>query len=173
MISLLPINFRYEKEGEPSQLAHVDIYVSTVDPTKEPPLVTANVILSILGVDYPVDKVSCYLSDDGASMLTFDALSETSEFSRKWVPFCKKFNIEPRAPEMYFAQKMDYLKDKVQPTFVKERRAMKVGCITLLLLGLRARCSSTKSSKGKTKFLLCSKSIYETAMCIQEAKIRV
>jgi hypothetical protein len=105
MISLLPINFRYEKEGEPSQLAHVDIYVSTVDPAKEPPLVTANVILSILGVDYPVDKVSCYLSDDGASMLTFDALSETSEFSRKWVPFCKKFNIEPRAPEMYFAQK--------------------------------------------------------------------
>jgi len=141
MISLLPINFRYEKEGEPSQLAHVDIYVSTVDPAKEPPLVTANVILSILGVDYPVDKVSCYLSDDGASMLTFDALSETSEFSRKWVPFCKKFNIEPRAPEMYFAQKMDYLKDKVQPTFVKERRAMKVGCVTLLLLGLGFRVS--------------------------------
>jgi cellulose synthase A len=97
-----------------------------VDPAKEPPLVTANVILSILGVDYPVDKVSCYLSDDGASMLTFDALSETSEFARKWVPFCKKFSIEPRAPEMYFSQKIDYLKDKVQPTFVKERRAMKV-----------------------------------------------
>jgi cellulose synthase A len=116
---------RYEKEGQPSQLAHVDIYVSTVDPAKEPPLVTANVILSILGVDYPVDKVSCYLSDDGASMLTFDALSETSEFARKWVPFCKKFTIEPRAPEMYFSQKIDYLKDKVQPTFVKERRAMK------------------------------------------------
>jgi cellulose synthase A len=116
---------RYEKEGQPSQLAHIDIYVSTVDPAKEPPLVTANVILSILGVDYPVDKVSCYLSDDGASMLTFDALSETSEFARKWVPFCKKFSIEPRAPEMYFSQKIDYLKDKVQPTFVKERRAMK------------------------------------------------
>ncbi len=91
---------------------------------------TANVILSILGVDYPVDKVSCYLSDDGASMLTFDALSETSEFARKWVPFCKKFSIEPRAPEMYFSQKIDYLKDKVQPTFVKERRAMKVSLMS-------------------------------------------
>jgi hypothetical protein len=101
-----------------------------VDPAKEPPLVTANVILSILGVDYPVDKVSCYLSDDGASMLTFDALSETSEFARKWVPFCKKFSIEPRAPEMYFSQKIDYLKDKVQPTFVKERRAMKVSLMS-------------------------------------------
>ncbi|KAL9314390.1 hypothetical protein ACSQ67_019842 [Phaseolus vulgaris] len=32
---------------------------------------------------------------------------------------------EPRAPEMYFSEKIDYLKDKVQPTFVKERRAMK------------------------------------------------
>ncbi len=87
---------------------------------------TANTILSILSVDYPVDKVSCYLSDDGAAMLTFECLSETSEFARKWVPFCKKFSIEPRAPDMYFALKIDYLKDKVQPTFVKERRAMKV-----------------------------------------------
>lgn len=24
-------------------------------------------------VDYPVDKVSCYVSDDGAAMLTFEA----------------------------------------------------------------------------------------------------
>ncbi|KAI4384667.1 hypothetical protein MLD38_002789 [Melastoma candidum] len=116
---------RYDREGEPSQLAAVDIFVSTVDPLKEPPLVTANTVLSILAVDYPVDKVSCYVSDDGAAMLTFEALSETSEFARKWVPFCKKHEIEPRAPEWYFAQKIDYLKDKVDPSFVKDRRAMK------------------------------------------------
>ncbi|KAK2661024.1 hypothetical protein Ddye_007557 [Dipteronia dyeriana] len=119
------LSLRYEKEGQPSQLSPVDIFVSTVDPLKEPPLVTANTVLSILAVDYPVDKVSCYVSDDGAAMLTFEALSETSEFARKWVPFCKKFNIEPRAPEWYFAQKIDYLKDKVLPSFVKDRRAMK------------------------------------------------
>ncbi|KAK9283250.1 hypothetical protein L1049_011486 [Liquidambar formosana] len=116
---------RYDREGEPSQLAAVDIFVSTVDPLKEPPLVTANTVLSILAVDYPVDKVSCYVSDDGAAMLTFEALAETSEFARKWVPFCKKYSIEPRAPEWYFAQKIDYLKDKVQTSFVKDRRAMK------------------------------------------------
>uniref|UniRef100_A0A453ANF3 cellulose synthase (UDP-forming) n=1 Tax=Aegilops tauschii subsp. strangulata TaxID=200361 RepID=A0A453ANF3_AEGTS len=116
---------RYDREGEPSQLAAVDIFVSTVDPLKEPPIVTANTVLSILAVDYPVDKVSCYVSDDGASMLTFDALAETSEFARKWVPFVKKYDIEPRAPEFYFCQKIDYLKDKVQPSFVKDRRAMK------------------------------------------------
>ncbi|KAH8485593.1 hypothetical protein POPTR_016G054900v4 [Populus trichocarpa] len=119
------LSLRYEKEGEPSQLAAVDIFVSTVDPLKEPPLVTANTVLSILAVDYPVDKVSCYVSDDGAAMLTFETMSETSEFARKWVPFCKRYDIEPRAPEWYFSQKIDYLKDKVHPSFVKERRAMK------------------------------------------------
>ncbi|KAL5699889.1 cellulose synthase (UDP-forming) [Ranunculus cassubicifolius] len=137
------LSLRYEREGEPNMLAPVDVFVSTVDPLKEPPLVTANTLLSILAVDYPMDKIIIfpiipllirlehhkflphYLSDDGASMLTFEALSETAEFARKWVPFCKKFSIEPRAPEMYFSLKIDYLKDKVQPTFVKERRAMK------------------------------------------------
>ncbi|KAJ1693997.1 hypothetical protein LUZ63_010695 [Rhynchospora breviuscula] len=119
------LSLRFEREGEPNRLAPVDFFVSTVDPLKEPPIITANTVLSILSVDYPVDKVSCYVSDDGASMLLFDTLSETAEFARRWVPFCKKFNIEPRAPEFYFSQKIDYLKDKVQPTFVKERRAMK------------------------------------------------
>ncbi|GLT32117.1 hypothetical protein SLA2020_068060 [Shorea laevis] len=119
------LSLRYEKEGKPSELASVDIFVSTVDPMKEPPLITANTVLSILAVDYPVDKVACYVSDDGAAMLTFEALSETSEFARKWVPFCKKFCIEPRAPEWYFAQKVDYLQDKVDPSFIRERRAMK------------------------------------------------
>lgn len=104
----------------------MDFFVSTVDPLKEPPLITANTVLSILAVDYPVDKVSCYVSDDGAAMLSFESLVETADFARKWVPFCKKFSIEPRAPEFYFSQKIDYLKDKVQPSFVKERRAMKV-----------------------------------------------
>ncbi|XP_059660298.1 cellulose synthase A catalytic subunit 4 [UDP-forming]-like [Cornus florida] len=119
------LSMRFEREGEPNKLAPVDVFVSTVDPLKEPPIMTANTVLSILSVDYPIEKVSCYVSDDGASMLLFDTLSETSEFARRWVPFCKKYNIEPRAPESYFSQKIDYLKDKVQPTFVKDRRAMK------------------------------------------------
>ncbi|XP_004502891.1 cellulose synthase A catalytic subunit 2 [UDP-forming]-like [Cicer arietinum] len=119
------LSLRYEKEGKPSELSSVDVFVSTVDPLKEPPLITANTVLSILAVDYPVDKVACYVSDDGAAMLTFEALSETSEFARRWVPFCKKYSIEPRAPEWYFNQKMDYLKNKVHPAFVKERREMK------------------------------------------------
>ncbi|KAF5771394.1 putative cellulose synthase (UDP-forming) [Helianthus annuus] len=116
---------RYDREGEPSQLAPINVFVSTMDPLKEPPLITANTVLSILAVDYPVDKVSCYVSDDGSAMLMFESLSETAEFARKWVPFCKKHSLEPKTPEYYFAQKIDYLKDKIQPSFVKERRAMK------------------------------------------------
>ncbi|WVZ22624.1 hypothetical protein V8G54_001168 [Vigna mungo] len=113
------LSMRFEREGEPNLLASVDVYVSIMDPLKEPSIIAANTVLSILAVDYPVDKV--------VSMLLFDALSETSKFARRWVPFCKKYSIEPRAPEFYFSQKIDYLKDNVQPTFVKERRAMKVG----------------------------------------------
>lgn len=126
------LSLRFDRDdGEPSKLAPVDFFVSSVDPLKEPPIITANTVLSILSVDYPVDKVSCYVSDDGASMLLFDTLSETSEFARRWVPFCKKYSIEPRAPEFYFCQKIDYLKDKVQPSFVRERRSMKVSELNL------------------------------------------
>ncbi|KAF2325115.1 hypothetical protein GH714_022855 [Hevea brasiliensis] len=94
-------------------------------PEKEPPLVTANTILSILAVDYPVEKLACYLSDDGGSLLTFEALAETASFARIWVPFCRKHNIEPRNPEAYFGQKRDFLKNKVRLDFVRERRRVK------------------------------------------------
>lgn len=140
-------------------LAPVDVFVSTVDPMKEPPLVTANTVLSILAMDYPVDKNSCYISDDGASMLTFESLSETAEFARKWVPFCKKFAIEPRAPEMYFTLKVDYLKDKVQPTFVKERRAMKVCSDTNLSFKLQITCSELIYLKLKIFFFFLTERI--------------
>ncbi|CAN6554092.1 unnamed protein product [Malus baccata var. baccata] len=111
------LSIRFDREGEPNMLSPVDVYVTTVDTAKEPPLITANTVLSILAVDYPVDKICCYVSDDGASMLHFDVLSETAEFARRWVPFCKKQNIEPRASEFYFSKKIDYLKDKVHPNF--------------------------------------------------------
>lgn len=118
--------FRYEREGKQSELAPMGIFVGPVDPMKEHPLITANTVLSILAVDYPVDQVACYVSDDDVAILIFEALSETSEFAKTWVPSCKKFNIEPWAPEWYFLQKINYLKDKVYPEFVKEMRAMKV-----------------------------------------------
>uniref|UniRef100_I1NBA2 Cellulose synthase-like protein D5 n=1 Tax=Glycine max TaxID=3847 RepID=I1NBA2_SOYBN len=108
-----------------SDLPGIDVFVSTADPEKEPPLVTANTILSILAIDYPVEKVACYLSDDGGALLTFEALAETASFARIWVPFCRKHHIEPRNPEAYFGQKRDFLKNKVRLDFVRERRRVK------------------------------------------------
>lgn len=108
-----------------SDLPGIDVFVSTADPDKEPPLVTANTILSILAVDYPMEKVACYLSDDGGSLVTFEALAEAASFSKSWVPFCRKHNIEPRNPEAYFSQKSDPLKNKVKIDFVRDRRRVK------------------------------------------------
>ncbi|KAK6926167.1 hypothetical protein RJ641_007886 [Dillenia turbinata] len=108
-----------------SDLPGIDVFVSTADPEKEPPLVTANTILSILAADYPVEKLSCYVSDDGGALLTFEAMAEAASFANIWVPFCRKHDIEPRNPETYFNLKRDPYKNKVRPDFVKDRRRVK------------------------------------------------
>ncbi|KAB1201650.1 Cellulose synthase-like protein D1 [Morella rubra] len=108
-----------------SDLPGIDVFVSTADPEKEPPLVTANTILSILAVDYPVEKLSCYISDDGGAILTFEAMAEAVQFAEIWVPFCLKHNIEPRNPDSYFNSKTDPTKNKKRPDFVKDRRWIK------------------------------------------------
>ncbi|CAN4077279.1 unnamed protein product [Withania somnifera] len=108
-----------------SDLPGMDIFVSTADPEKEPPLVTANTILSILAADYPVEKLSCYVSDDGGALLTFEAMAEAASYANIWVPFCRKHNIEPRNPESYFSLKKDPYKNKVRQDFVKDRRRVK------------------------------------------------
>ncbi|XP_062227667.1 putative cellulose synthase A catalytic subunit 11 [UDP-forming] [Phragmites australis] len=116
---------RYEKDGEPSRLAGVDVLVTAADAGREPPLATANTVLSVLAADYPAGKLACYVSDDGADMLVFEALFEAARFARRWVPFCRRHGVERRAPELYFARGVDYLRDRAAPSFVKERRAMK------------------------------------------------
>jgi len=108
-----------------SDLPGIDVFVSTADAEKEPPLVTANTILSILAADYPVEKLSCYVSDDGGALLTFEAMAEAASFASNWVPFCRKHDIEPRNPESYFNLKIDPYKNKVKPDFVKDRRKLK------------------------------------------------
>ncbi|XP_062109097.1 cellulose synthase-like protein D1 [Humulus lupulus] len=108
-----------------SDLPGVDVFVSTADPEKEPPLVTANTILSILSVDYPTEKLSCYISDDGGAILTFEAMAEAVNFAQVWVPFCRKHNIEPRNPDSYFNNKTDPTKNKKLTDFVKDRRWIK------------------------------------------------
>ncbi|XP_044466004.1 cellulose synthase-like protein B4 [Mangifera indica] len=85
------------------ELPPVDVFVTTADPVLEPPILTVNTVLSVLAVDYPADKVACYVSDDGCSPLIFYSLVEASKFAKLWVPFCKKYNIQVRAPFRYFS----------------------------------------------------------------------
>ncbi|KAK7823153.1 cellulose synthase-like protein B4 [Quercus suber] len=85
------------------ELPSVDMFVTTADPVLEPPIITVNTVLSLLAIDYPSHKLACYVSDDGCSSITYYSLVEASKFAKLWVPFCKKYNIQVRAPFRYFS----------------------------------------------------------------------
>ncbi|XP_039124624.1 cellulose synthase-like protein H1 isoform X1 [Dioscorea cayenensis subsp. rotundata] len=85
------------------ELPAVDIFVTTADPKLEPPIITVNTVLSLLAVEYPVEKLACYVSDDAASAATFYSLVQASKFAKLWVPFCKKYDVRVRAPSVYFS----------------------------------------------------------------------
>ncbi|XP_016723283.1 cellulose synthase-like protein E1 [Gossypium hirsutum] len=84
------------------ELPGIDIFVCTADPLMEPPSIVVNTVLSVMAYDYPPEKLSIYLSDDGGSDLTFYAMLEAANFSKTWLPFCKKLKVEPTSPEAYF-----------------------------------------------------------------------
>ncbi|RDX76910.1 Cellulose synthase-like protein E6, partial [Mucuna pruriens] len=90
---------RYDEENLPA----VDIFVCTADPKLEPPFMVINTVLSAMAYNYPANKLNVYLSDDGGSELTFYALFKASIFSKHWLPFCRRFSVEPRSPDAYFA----------------------------------------------------------------------
>lgn len=92
------LSTRYE-----NNLPKVDIFVCTADPVREPPTMVINTVLSVMAFDYPPEKLSVYLSDDGCSILTFYSLLEASHFSKHWLPYCRKYNVEPRSPGAYFS----------------------------------------------------------------------
>lgn len=95
---------RYEND-----LPGVDIFVCTADPQIEPPMLVINTVLSVMAYDYPPEKLAVYLSDDAGSDLTFYALLEASTFAKHWLPYCKKFQVEPRSPEPYFRSDSGHL----------------------------------------------------------------
>ncbi|KAJ0441466.1 putative cellulose synthase (UDP-forming) [Helianthus annuus] len=93
---------RLLKRVSESEFPSIDIFVTTADPILEPSIITMNTVLSLLAIECPVDKLALYLSDDGCSPLTFYSFVETTKFAKLWVPFCKKYNIQVRAPFRYF-----------------------------------------------------------------------
>ncbi|XP_057752656.1 cellulose synthase-like protein E1 isoform X1 [Arachis stenosperma] len=97
-----PFPHTLSQRYDDDKLPGVDIFVCTADPEIEPPIMVINTVLSVMAYDYPTHKLSVYLSDDGGSDITFYALLEASNFAKHWLPYCKKFNVEPRSPAAYF-----------------------------------------------------------------------
>uniref|UniRef100_A0AAU8GRF2 Cellulose synthase-like protein G3 n=1 Tax=Anoectochilus roxburghii TaxID=569774 RepID=A0AAU8GRF2_9ASPA len=83
-------------------LPALDVFICTADPFKEPPASVASTALSVMAYDYPADRLSVYVSDDGGSELTLFAFMEAAKFARHWLPFCREKGVMVRSPEAYF-----------------------------------------------------------------------
>ncbi|THU68524.1 hypothetical protein C4D60_Mb08t04790 [Musa balbisiana] len=87
---------------DPKDFPAIDVFICTADPHREPPMSVASTALSAMAFDYPTDRISIYVSDDGGSEVTLFAFMEASRFARYWLPFCKENGIVVRSPEAYF-----------------------------------------------------------------------
>ncbi|PNX76083.1 cellulose synthase-like protein g1-like, partial [Trifolium pratense] len=94
MIEKLPVD---------DKLPGLDIFVCTIDPEKEPTFEVMNTVVSAVAMDYPSNKLSIYLSDDGGSPITLYGIKEASQFAKVWVPFCKKYGVKSRCPKVFFS----------------------------------------------------------------------
>ncbi|MBA0681496.1 hypothetical protein Goari_023296, partial [Gossypium aridum] len=95
---------RLLQDKNDGELPAIDVFICTADPEKEPPLEVMNTVLSAMAMDYPAEKLSVYVSDDGGCGLTLYAMKEAWEFGRYWVPFCTRFGIKTRCPKLYFSR---------------------------------------------------------------------
>lgn len=113
-----------------TELPPVDVFVTTADEVLEPPIITINTVLSLLAVDYPAHKLACYVSDDGCSPLILYSLFQASNFAKLWIPFCKKYNVQIRAPFRYFSNKYYSTSSSHHDSkeFLQEWKLMKVIC---------------------------------------------
>ncbi|KAM4123116.1 hypothetical protein ACB094_01G135800 [Castanea mollissima] len=92
-----------EKVMNKSDFPALDVFICTADPYKEPPIRLVSTALSVMAYDYPTEKISVYVLDDGGSQLTLFACMEAAKFASHWLPFCRKTKIIDRSPEAYFA----------------------------------------------------------------------
>nr|XP_043606225.1 cellulose synthase-like protein G3 [Erigeron canadensis] len=105
---------------------NMDVFICTADPYKEPPMVAVNTALSIMAYDYPTDKLSVYLSDDGGSKLTLFAFMEAAKFAKHWLPYCKMNNILDRCPEAHFSNQYTNFSNTSEVKLMYEKMKVKV-----------------------------------------------
>lgn len=92
-----------ERLPEDKQLPSIDVFICTADPNKEPTLEVMNTVVSAMALDYPPEKLYVYVSDDGGSSITLQAMREAWRFATWWLPFCRRYGIRTRCPEAYFS----------------------------------------------------------------------
>ncbi|KAF8392244.1 hypothetical protein HHK36_022586 [Tetracentron sinense] len=85
------------------ELPAIDVFICTANPEKEPTVEVMNTVLSAMSLDYPPEKLSVYLSDDAGSPITLYAMEEAYSFAMSWIPFCRKYGVETRCPEVYLS----------------------------------------------------------------------
>ncbi|KAL0329927.1 UNVERIFIED_CONTAM: Cellulose synthase-like protein G3 [Sesamum radiatum] len=104
----------------------MDIFICTADPYKEPPINVVNTALSVMAYDYPTEKLSVYVSDDGGSELTMFAFMEAAKFGKQWVPFCRENNITDRCPDAFFTSNYALTPNTTEIKMMYESMKMKV-----------------------------------------------
>ncbi|KAJ4961068.1 hypothetical protein NE237_020978 [Protea cynaroides] len=119
------------------QYPGVDVFICTADPYKEPPMGVVNTALSVLGYEYPPEKLTVYLSDDGGSELTLFAFMEAAKFAHHWLSFCRDFGLLDRCPDAYFgtgtthtSREAHNMKIMYEEMKVKVDRVMKRGSLS-------------------------------------------
>ncbi|KAF8401838.1 hypothetical protein HHK36_012784 [Tetracentron sinense] len=108
------------------ELPAIDVFICTADPKREPTVEVMNTVLSAMSLDYPPEKLSVYLSDDGGSSLTLYAMQEALFFARSWLPFCRMYGVKTRCPKVYFSESEDGHSHSQSTEFMADRETIKV-----------------------------------------------
>ncbi|KAL0348978.1 UNVERIFIED_CONTAM: Cellulose synthase-like protein G3 [Sesamum angustifolium] len=116
-----------ERLPEDNKLPPVDVFIFTAHSSQEPSLEVMNTVISAMSLDYPPDKLSVYLSDDGGSYVTLYAVREAWKFARLWIPFCRNYELKIRCPESYFSADEESADEKFTgcSEFVADRQIIK------------------------------------------------
>lgn len=113
-----------EKLPKDEELPRIDVLICTADPNREPTFDVMNTVLSAMCLDYPANKLSVYVSDDGGSSITLNGIKEAWLFSTWWLPFCKRYNIYPICPKAYFQDNPQ--QHTMSKEFLQQRTIVKV-----------------------------------------------
>ncbi|KAI7980357.1 Cellulose synthase-like protein G2 [Camellia lanceoleosa] len=70
-----------------TELPGIDVFICTADPKKEPTVEVIHTVLSAVALDYPLEKLAVYLSDDDGWPLTLYGLKKAYLFGRSWISF--------------------------------------------------------------------------------------